>query len=67
MLRKAAETDVHAAGFGIKIGGLRPSDTSQGFFDKLREPRRASRKYYRIASSITDAIFCRTTKAASPS
>ena len=35
MLRKAAETDVHAAGFGTKIGGLRPSDASQGFFDSL--------------------------------
>ena len=30
LLRKAAETDVHAAVFGMKIGGLRPSDTSQG-------------------------------------
>ena len=35
LLRKTAETDVHAAGFGTKIGGLRPSDTSQGFFDSL--------------------------------
>ena len=35
LLRKAAETDVHAAGFGPKIGGLRPSDASQGFFDSL--------------------------------
>ena len=35
LLRKAAETDVHAAGFGTKIGGLRPSDASQGFFDSL--------------------------------
>ena len=32
LLRKATETDVHAAGFGIKIGGLRPSDASQGLF-----------------------------------
>ena len=31
LLGKAAETDVHAAGFGSKIGGLRPSDTSQFF------------------------------------
>ena len=31
LLRKAAETDVHAAGFAMKIGGLRPSDASQGF------------------------------------
>ena len=31
LLRKAAETNVHAAGFGIKIGGIRPSDTSQVF------------------------------------
>ena len=38
MLRKAAETDVHAAGFGTKIGGLRPSDASQGFFDRLSAP-----------------------------
>ena len=37
LLRKAAETDVHAAGFGSKIGGLRPSDTSQEFFDSLAE------------------------------
>ena len=35
LLRKTAETDVHAAGFGTKIGGLRPSDASQGFFDSL--------------------------------
>ena len=35
LLRKAAETDVRAAGFGIKIGGLRPSDTTQ-FLDSLR-------------------------------
>ena len=35
MRSKAAETDVHAADFGMKIGGLRPSDTSQGFFDSL--------------------------------
>ena len=34
-MRKAAETDVHAEGFGTKIGGLRPSDASQGFFDRL--------------------------------
>ncbi len=38
MLRKAAETDLHAAGFGMKIEGLRPSDTSQGFFDTLDSP-----------------------------
>ena len=35
LLCKAAETDVHAAGFGMKIGGLRPSDASHGFFDSL--------------------------------
>ena len=39
MLRKAAETDVHAAGFGTKIGGPQPSDASQGFFDRLSVPR----------------------------
>ena len=33
--RKAAETDVHAAGFGIKIGRLRLSDASQVFFGSL--------------------------------
>ncbi len=42
LLRKAAETDVHAAGFGTKIGGLRPSDASQGFFDSLKARRQAS-------------------------
>ena len=40
LLRKAAETDVHAAGFGTKIGGLRPSDASQGFFDSLKSTMR---------------------------
>ena len=30
LLRKAAETDVHAVGFGMIIGGLQPSATSQG-------------------------------------
>ena len=28
MLRKGSETAVHAAGFGLAIRGLRPSDTS---------------------------------------
>ena len=31
MLRKGSETTVHAAGFGLAIGGLRPSNTSMGF------------------------------------
>ena len=36
MLRKAAETDVHTAGFAMNIGGLRSSDASQGIFDSLK-------------------------------
>jgi len=35
LLRKGSETTVHAAGFGVAIRGLRPSDTSEGFFDSL--------------------------------
>ena len=31
MLRKGSETTVHAAGFGLAIRGLRPSDTSKAF------------------------------------
>ncbi|MBO5502185.1 MAG: hypothetical protein J6A48_09210, partial [Clostridia bacterium] len=31
LLRKGSETTVHAAGFGLTIGGLRPSNTSMGF------------------------------------
>jgi len=37
LLRKAAEPTAHVAGFGTRIRGLRPSDTSQGFIDKLNE------------------------------
>ncbi len=29
LLRKGSETTVHAAGFGLTIRGLRPSDTSE--------------------------------------
>ena len=29
LLRKGSETAVHAAGFGLTVRGLRPSDTSQ--------------------------------------
>ena len=42
MLRKATEIDVRAAGFGIKIGGLRPSNAFQGFFDSLEAHLTAS-------------------------
>ena len=35
MLRKGSETTAHVAGFGLAIRGLRPSDTSKGFFDSL--------------------------------
>ena len=50
---KAAEADIHAAGFGSKIRGQRPSDTSQGFFDRLKAFRNKalyvlSRKLYAI-------------------
>ncbi len=33
LLCKASEPTAHVAGLGIKVGGLRPSDTSQGFID----------------------------------
>jgi len=36
LLRKAAEPTAHVAGFGTRVRGLRPSDTSQGFIDKLK-------------------------------
>ena len=29
LLRKASEADAHVVSFGLKVGGLRPSDTSQ--------------------------------------
>ena len=32
LLRKASETTVHAAGFGTKVRGLRPSDTFHGVY-----------------------------------
>jgi len=35
LLRKAAEPTAHVAEFGTRVRGLRPSDTSQGFIDKL--------------------------------
>ena len=35
LLCRAAETDVHAAGFSMKIGEPRPSDTTR-IFDRLR-------------------------------
>jgi len=35
LLRKASEPTAHVAGFGTRAGGLRPSDTSHGFIDKL--------------------------------
>ena len=38
MLRKGSETTAHVAGFGLAIGGLRPSNTSLGFFDILSVP-----------------------------
>ena len=31
LLRKGSETTAHVAGFGLAIGGLRPSNTSLGF------------------------------------
>jgi len=31
LLRKGSETTAHVAGFGLAIGGLRPSNTSMGF------------------------------------
>ena len=35
LLRKASESTAHAAGFGIQLGGLRPSETPKRFFDNL--------------------------------
>ena len=35
LLRKASEPTAHVAGFGMKVGGLRPSDASQGLINKL--------------------------------
>jgi len=32
LLRKASEPTAHVAGFGLKVGGLRPSDTSHRSF-----------------------------------
>jgi len=40
LLRKVSEADAHVVSFGMKVGGLRSSDTSQGFIDKL-EPAKA--------------------------
>ncbi|MDY4008490.1 MAG: hypothetical protein SOY94_06465, partial [Candidatus Limiplasma sp.] len=41
LLRKASETGVHAAGFGTRVGGLRPSKPPMGFIDSL-----AARPYH---------------------
>ena len=38
MLSKASEADAHVVSFGTRVGGLRPSDTSHGFIDKLNRP-----------------------------
>ena len=35
LLRKASETGVHAAGFGIRLGGLRPSEPPRGLLTAL--------------------------------
>ena len=35
LLRKASESTAHVAGFGIQLGGLRPSETPKRFFDNL--------------------------------
>ena len=35
LLRKASESTAHAAGFGIQLGGLWPSETPKRFFDNL--------------------------------
>ena len=35
LLRKASESTAHVAGFGIQLGGLRPSEPPGRFFDSL--------------------------------
>ena len=35
LLRKASESTAHVAGFGIQLGGLRPSEPTGKFFDSL--------------------------------
>ena len=40
LLRKASETGVHAAGFGTRVGGLRPSKPPMGFIDRLKTAMR---------------------------
>ena len=35
LLRKASESTAHVAGFGIQLGGLRPSEPPRRFFDSL--------------------------------
>ena len=40
LLRKASDLTAHVAEVGLAVGGLRPSDTSHGFIDSLKEPAR---------------------------
>jgi len=38
LLRKASVSDAHVVRNGTRVGGLRPSNTSQGFFYSLKAP-----------------------------
>jgi len=37
LLRKASEPTAHVAGFGLEVGGLRPSDTSHRLINKQKK------------------------------
>ena len=56
LLRKAAETGVHAAGFGMKIGGLRPSDASRGVPDGLKGVTTLSRLFHEVINCISSRL-----------
>ena len=62
MLRKGSETTVHAAGFGLAIRGLRPSDTSEGFFDSLSCPRFSEKEkrgqFFHLSVRQPKLFFC---------
>ena len=55
LLRKASESTAHVAGFGIQLGGLRPSEPPGKFFDSLRaRPRTGSFPFLQAQPPLVD-------------
>ena len=62
LLRKASEPTAHVAGFGTRVGGLRPSDTSHGFIENLKPDPEGSGFLVAIVS-LTAPARCAMIKA----